>query len=107
MGKEPMTKRLALLEKIVAANTADSFTVYALAMEYRSLGRAEDALRTFEDLRKKDAKYVPMYLMAGQLLVEMGRPQEARQWFEAGIEAADRAGDGKAKGELIAALEDC
>jgi hypothetical protein len=102
-----MSKRLPVLEKMVASGTADSFTVYALAMEYRSLGRGDDALRSFEDLRKKDAKYVPMYLMAGQLLSEMGRSGEARAWFEAGIEAADRAGDGKAKSELSAALADC
>jgi len=102
-----MSKRLALLEKMVASNGADSFTVYALAMEYRALGRTDEALRTFDGLRKKDANYVPMYQMAGQLLVGMGRGAEARQWLEAGIEVARRAGDAKASNELEAALADC
>lgn len=102
-----MSKRLGVLEKMVAGGATDSFTLYALAMEYRSLGRSDDALRTFTQLREKDAKYVPTYLMAGQLLSEMGRDAEARGWFEAGIDAADRAGDGKAKSELGAALAEC
>jgi tetratricopeptide (TPR) repeat protein len=102
-----MSKRLGVLEKMVAGGAGDSFTFYALAMEYRSLGRGEDALRTFTELREKDAEYVPMYLMAGQLLSEMGRNSDARGWFEAGIEAADRAGDGKAKSELSTALAEC
>src|ERR1043165_8277396 len=102
-----MSKRLGALEKMAAAPTADAFTLYALAMEYRNLGRGDDALRTFTELRQKDANYVPTYLMAGQLLCEMGRDAEARGWFEAGIDAADRAGDGKAKSELSAALAEC
>lgn len=95
-----MSKRLAVLEKMTAAPSADSFAWYGLAMEYRSLGRADDALRTFETLRGRDAAYVPMYLMAAQLLVELGRRDEARTWATEGVAAAQRKGDTHAIGEL-------
>jgi predicted Zn-dependent protease len=97
-------KRLALLEKLVAAGQADSFAYYGLAMEYRRLGRADEALATFSTLREKDAKYLPMYLMAGQLLLEAGRRDEASEWLKAGIAVAHEKHDAKALGELESAL---
>ena len=102
-----MSKRLEMLEKLARGGSADSFALYALAMEYRKEGRASDALATFESLRARDPEYLPMYLMAGQLLTDEERIAEARGWLEAGIELATRKGDMKAKSELSAALEAC
>ena len=102
-----MNKRLELLEKMAASENADAFTLYALGMEYRREGRAADAIAVFEKLRERDAGYVPTYLMAGQTLVEDGKPEAARGWFEAGIAAATQKGDAKARSELEAALADC
>ena len=102
-----MSKRLEMLEKLATSGKADAFALYALAMEYRSAGRNDDSLRTFEALRSKDAAYLPMYLMAGQLLLETNRANEARAWLEAGIELATSKGDAKAKNELLAALAEC
>jgi uncharacterized Zn finger protein len=102
-----MSKRLEMLEKVAASGKADAFALYALAMEYRSAGRSEDALRTFEVLREKDASYLPMYLMAGQVLLEENRPHDAREWLEAGVMLATTKGDAKAKNELVAALSEC
>jgi tetratricopeptide (TPR) repeat protein len=96
-----------MLEKMVASRKADAFVLYALAMEYRAEDRNEDAVRTFEALRAKDETYLPMYLMAGQVLSEMGRTDEARTWLEAGVDLATEKGDGKAKSELLSALEAC
>ena len=98
--------RLPLLEKLASAGTADAFTLYALAMEYRTEGRSEDAVQAFQNLRNKHASYLPMYLMAGQLLAELGRSGEAREWLEAGVALAAAQGDGKAQNELLAALAD-
>lgn len=100
-----MSKRLDMLEKLAGADTVDAFTLYALALEYRREGRAADAMATFERLRAKDAEYLPMYLMAGELFGEEGRDDEARAWFEAGIALATKKGDSKTRNELEAALE--
>lgn len=99
-----MSKRLELLEKLVASGAADSFGVYALAMELRKLGEVDRAVATFESLRDRDARYVPMYLMAAQTLADASRPAEARSWVEQGIAQAREQGEAKALGELEALL---
>jgi len=98
------SKRLAYLEKVTADGTTDPFPWYGLALEYRNLDRTEDALRVFTTLRERTPSYVPMYLMCGQMLEKAGRTADAREWLEAGIAAATKAGDGHARGELEAAL---
>jgi len=95
-----MNKRLLMLEKLTSSDSADSFAFYGLAMEYRKEGRVDDALGAFARLRAKDAGYLPMYLMAGQMLVEAERSAEARSWLEAGIALAEQRGDHKTLGEL-------
>ncbi len=99
-------KRLAMLEKMLAAGQADAFARYALGMEYRKEKRFEDAVRTFDELRQSDAEYLPQYLMAGQTLVEAGRAADAREWLEAGIALARRQGNMKTLGELESALSE-
>ena len=99
-----MNKRLAYLEKLTSEGSKDPFAWYGLALEYRNLDRAEDALRTFETLRATTPDYVPMFLMCGQLLEKMGRIDDAKAWLEAGIAAAKKKGDSHALGELEGAL---
>ncbi len=100
----PSAKRLAFLETLVESGGADSFARYGLAMEYRKAGRVDDALSAFLGLRKADPKYVPQYLMAGQMLLDAGRHSEAREWLEEGMARARAAGDSRALGELEDAL---
>jgi len=99
-----MNKRLAFLEQHCASGTADSFAYYGLGMEYRKEGRVDDAVATFEKLKAKDPSYVPMYLMAGQTLIDASRAAEARAWLEAGVEVARSKHDSHALGELESAL---
>ena len=99
-----MSKRLAYLEKITSEGSKDPFAWYGLALEYKTLGRIDDSLRTFQTLRTSTPDYVPMYLMCGQMLADAGRA-EAREWLEAGIAAATAKRDSHALGELEAALE--
>ena len=99
-----MNKRLGMLEKLLGAGQADSFAHYALALEYRREDRAEDALRTFTMLRERDPEYLPMYLMAGQMLRASERGSEAREWLTQGISLAEKKGDLKALGELQSEL---
>ncbi len=102
-----MNKRLAMLEELVTSGKADSFARYGLAMEYRKEKRHDDALAAFQSLRETDASYLPMYLMAGQLLLEMSRNDDAKEWLTAGIALAKDKGDGKTLGELEDALAEC
>jgi predicted Zn-dependent protease len=99
-----VSKRLLYLEKVTAAGTQDPMPWYALAMEYRTLGRHDEALQTFTTLRTRKPDYVPMYLMCGQMLEGLARADEAREWLEAGIAAARAKGESHALGELESAL---
>jgi predicted Zn-dependent protease len=99
-----MSKRLAYLEKVTAEGSTDPFAWYGLALEYKTLGRVDDALRTFTTLREKNADYVPMYLMCGQMLADAGRT-DARAWLEAGVTVARAKRDTHALGEIEAALD--
>jgi len=100
-----MDKRLAVLESLTSSGKADSFAWYALAMEYKSKGRFDDAAKTFAVLRTKDPSYVPMYLVAASMLQEMGRDQDAREWLIEGIERAEVAGNSHARDEMRALLD--
>ena len=77
-----MSKRLAYLEKVAAEGTADSFALYALALEYKSLERPVDAVATFERLKASDPSYLPMYLMCGTMLLDAGFARVSAQLFK-------------------------
>lgn len=100
----PNEKRLEMLEQLTSNGKGDSFAWYGLALEYRSMGRIDDALRTFETLREKDPKYVAMYLMCGTMLQEANKSRAAREWLEAGVIAARESGNTHALSELSEAL---
>jgi tetratricopeptide (TPR) repeat protein len=100
-----MSKRLAYLEKVAAEGKADSFALYALALEYKSLERFADATSTFERLKASDPAYLPMYLMCGTIHADaLHDAAAARAWLEEGVALARSKGDGKTLGELEDAL---
>lgn len=99
-----MSKRLAMLEQMIAGGTKDSFAWYALANEYVGLERIDDAVRTYASLRALDPGYVAQYLMCGSLLSKQGRKADAVEWLEAGIAVARAKGDAHTLSELESAL---
>lgn len=102
-----MNKRLEMLSKLVQSGAADAFAHYAYALELKKEGRIDDAVAAFSALREKDASYLPQYLMAGQMLLDEGKKEEARPWLELGLALARSQGNGQAAGELEGALAQC
>jgi predicted Zn-dependent protease len=98
------SKRLAFFQQTTAAGSTDPLAWYGLAMEYRKLERWDESLQTFTALRAMKPDYVAMYLMCGQMLAELEREDEAREWFDAGIAEARKKGDSHAASELESAL---
>jgi tetratricopeptide (TPR) repeat protein len=98
------SKRLGVLEKMTGSGSKDPFAWYGLAMEYKSLGRIDDAVSTFAKLRALDPGYVPQYLMCGTMLLELGRHAEARDWLTQGAASARAKGDAHALSEIEDAL---
>jgi predicted RNA polymerase sigma factor len=101
----PSSKRLAMLEQLLAKGSSDPFHHYAHAMELRSVGRREDALAAFGAVAERFADYVPTYLMAAQLAGELGKRAEARAFCERGIDTARRKRDEHALSELTTFLQ--
>jgi Flp pilus assembly protein TadD len=104
LGIVPMAKtpRMEQIEALLAEDPADAFLRYGLAMEYVSQGDDETAVRVLKELieLKADDPYVPAFLQAGQALIRLGREPEAAAVLRQGIEAARRAGDTHALGEM-------
>jgi len=73
-------------------------------MELRTAGDAEGAWKVFEALTAEHPDYVPSYAPAGELLVQLGRRDDARQLYGKGIEAAGRRNDVHAREHLQALL---
>lgn len=101
MSDAPETsKRLQAFEKMTQSGSDDPMAWYGLAMEYRRLGRLDDAVSAFTTLRDRHEAYVPAYLMCAQALAEGGRGADARAWAERGVEVARGKRDSHALSEL-------
>ena len=91
-----MPGRLDNLKQLVEESPDDPLALYGLAMEYRRIGSLEAASRF--------PAYGPQYLMHGQVLEAMARPDAAREAYRLGIDKANEQGELHARTELEAAL---
>ena len=97
--------RIDLLKGFLEENPNDSFSRYALSLEYVKLNQFDDARREFETGRTNDPDYLATYFQLGQLYIRMGLPHEAEKTFRAGITVAIKQRDAHTQSELEAALE--
>lgn len=97
--------RIEILKSFLNENSNDSFSRYALALEYVKLGKHDDAVQEFETVKTNDPGYVATYFQLGQLYQKLGRTHEAEKTFRTGITAAAKAGDDHTRSELEGALE--
>ena len=97
--------RIEILKGFLNENPNDSFSRYALALEYVKLGQHDDALSEFETVKTNDPAYVATYFQLGQLYQKLGRSHEAEKTFRTGITVAATAGDDHTRSELEGALE--
>jgi len=96
--------RIASLRAFVAQQPEQPFPRYALALEHRKLGQLEEARAQLDEVMERFPDYVPAYLMAGGVLADLGRRDQAAEVYRRGVDAARRAGDGHARSELEGAL---
>ena len=96
--------RIETFKTFITRTPADPFPRYGLAMEYKATGSLDEAWGVFNELLEQFPDYVPTYLMAGGLLVALGRQPEAADVYRRGVEVSARRGDQHARKELEAAL---
>ncbi len=95
--------RIEQLKALLKESPHDSFLLFALAKEYEKQGEQETALRYYLHLEEHDPAYVGAYYHLGKLYEKIGETGLALETYGRGIEAARRAGDQHALGELAGA----
>lgn len=95
-----MSDRLAKLHKLLALDERDTFTLYALAQEHAKLGDHAQAIVFYDRTLAVDPHYHYAYFHKARSQQALGELADARATVAAGIQAAQRAADAKALGEL-------
>ena len=90
---------------MVAQDPANAFARYGLAMELVNSGELESAIVEFRALIEHNPNYSAAYFHGGQALEKLGDVEQARGFYEKGIEVTSRTGDEHARSELQAALD--
>ena len=99
-------QRIEKLKAIIAKDPGDSFSRYALALEYNGINEPLNAIEILEELLQADAKYLPAYHQLGQLLGKMNKTQEAKKIYRQGIDLAVEQEDDKTGKEMREELEE-
>ncbi|MCX6318467.1 MAG: hypothetical protein NTW29_14340 [Bacteroidetes bacterium] len=99
-------ERIAKLKEYLSASPGDNFLQHALALEYIKLGDDEQAKALFEEILNRDSAYIGSYYHLAKLLERNGDTDGAVQWYEKGMDAALKAGEKHAFGELRSAWEE-
>ena len=98
--------RIDKLKEFLAKDPNDSFTRYALALEYAGHGETEQAVLMLEELVQHDPKYIPTYQQLGYAYQKLERRDDAIAMFKRGIQAATEQGDLHARSEMQDALDE-
>lgn len=100
-----MKTRREMLEGFVAEDQDDSFSRYALALEFDKEGREEEAICHLKEVITRDPSYVAAYYHLGRLLARAGRAPEALDAYRRGLDHAAAAGDQRTRSEIEEAIE--
>ncbi len=88
------------IRQMLVAEPRDVFLRYALAMELDSAGQLDESLAAYQELMQDKLPHVPSYFRTGQLLVRMGRPDDAKVALAQGIQLAIVQGDAHSAAEM-------
>lgn len=100
-----MSKRIEALQAMVQQDPSNTFVRYGLAMEYANSGDLDKAVAEYRSLLEANPDYAAAYYHGGRALEKLGRIDEARSMYEAGITVTTRTGDSHTRSELQAALD--
>jgi len=92
--------RLEKLQGMLQDSPEDLFLNYAVAMEFVSSARKDDALSAFARVLKLDPQHSAAWFQQAQLLAGMGKFDAARESGAQGVAAARAQGDQHAAEEI-------
>ncbi len=92
--------RLEQLRAMLKAEPDDVFLNFGVAMELVKVANFDDALAAFDQVIRLDGDFPPGFFQKARALAQIDRIDDARRALDEGIEAARRAGDSHAEGEM-------
>jgi uncharacterized membrane-anchored protein len=98
--------RLEQFKEFVEMDPTDTFSRYALAMEYMSAEQFGESVDHFLEVLKVDPTYSAAYFQAAIASRKGGDLARAKDLLTQGISAAEKKGDWHARDEMKAALAD-
>jgi len=98
--------KIRKLAGYIRQNPDDSFSKFALALEFKKLDRLEKARILFENIRKNDPGYVGVYYHLGKVYELLEMNKQASIAYKEGIEiAGSKNGEERTLSELQEALQ--
>jgi tetratricopeptide (TPR) repeat protein len=97
--------RLARLLEMLEREPGDAFCLYGIAQEHARAGRHAEALGWYDRALASDPAYCYAYFHKARSLEELDRAEDACATLRTGIDAARRAGDSHALGEMRGYLD--
>ena len=95
---------MEMITEMLEKNPDDTFLNYAAALENKKANKPKKAIRIFKKIVSQDPNYLATYYQLGKLLEEVGKTDEAIEYYKKGRELAKKTNDVKAVGELSEAL---
>jgi len=99
-------ERIKALKEFLSKDPDDSFSRYALSLEYNGMGEPESAISALMELLQRDPKYIAAYQQLGQIYGKLNKTRDAKRFYRKGIEVAVEANDIHAKQEMEEELEE-
>ena len=96
--------KIKQLARQIKNNPGDSFSKFALALEFRKQGEFKKARILFEDILQSDPDYVGVYYHLGKLYEALDRLSDSKELYKRGIKVASEQKKSRTKSELKEAL---
>lgn len=96
--------KIKKLARYIKNNPEDSFSKFALALEFLKEDQHKKARILFEDIQRNDPEYDGVYYHLGKLYEGSGRLEEAREVYKKGVNVAAENGHERNAKELKEAL---
>lgn len=105
MSRDLLEKRIAQFEKLVAHNAQDVLSRFTLGRAYLEAGRADDSIRTLEELLALKPDYTAAFVLLGEAYEKAGKLARAIKTYTKGIELAQGRGDLHPRNQMQERLE--
>jgi Tfp pilus assembly protein PilF len=102
---ETEKSRLEQFKEFVELDPSDTFSRYALGMEYMGISEFDQAIAQFQEVMRIEPGNSAAYFQSATACERLNDNERAKQFLRQGIQVATERGDKHAKDEMTAALE--